>query len=263
MRSVRSRAVRSRTWWSSTRGRASRPACTRAQEVVWSGSRATQQVGRRVGAHRGPRPGRASGSRRFAGSQPGRTGPRQRIPAALRPRERSRIDAIDRSRSTTPTSRRRRSKPRRRSSSLARRRQTSPEAGRRSTSPGPAPPPSARARCPRPSRGRTQAFGLWRRDVLRPRHDRDAVATWHDRQDLRRRRMHRPGRERLRPAEEEPSRRPVPSGLLRDLRLPVVVRHDPGHRLHLLTGADPARLRRGILRSSLQQRPREAAREAR
>ena len=244
MRSVLSRAVRSRTWWSSTRDRASRPACTRAQEVVWSGSRATQQVGRRVGAHRGPRPGRASGSRRFAGSRPDRNGPRQRVPAALHPRERSGIDAVDRSRSTPPTSRRRRSEPRRRSvepgapsTDVARSR---PKVDQPRT--GASSDPQGRV-VRAPSRGGTQAFGLWRRDVLRPRHDRDAVATWHDRQDLRQRRMHRPGRERLWPAEEEPSRRPVPSGLLRDLRLPVVVRHHPGHGLHLLTGADPARPR--------------------
>ena len=59
--------------------------------------RATQQVGRRVGAHRRPRPGRATGSRRFTGPQPGGTRPGRRIPAALRsPRTTSRSTIIDR-----------------------------------------------------------------------------------------------------------------------------------------------------------------------
>ena len=43
-----------------------------------------------------------------------------------------------------------------------------------------------------------------------------------------------------------------------DLRLPVVGRDDPGDRLRLLTGSD----RGAVSFSSLQPRPREAAREA-
>ena len=54
------------------------------------------QVGRRVGAHRGPRPGRAAGSCRFTGPQPDRTGPGRRVPATHDPRGRSAIDGLDR-----------------------------------------------------------------------------------------------------------------------------------------------------------------------
>ena len=56
--------------------------CNRGQSGVWSASRATLKVGRRVGAHPGPRHGRASGSRGFTGAPPHRTHPGQRVPAA-------------------------------------------------------------------------------------------------------------------------------------------------------------------------------------
>ena len=71
--------------------------CNRGQSGVWSASRATLKVGRRVGAHRGPRHGRASGSRGFTGTHPDRTHPGQRVPAAHHPRERSAIIRLDRS----------------------------------------------------------------------------------------------------------------------------------------------------------------------
>ena len=85
-------------------------------------SRAAQQVGRRAGAHRRPRPGRASGSRRFTGPQPARTSPGQRIPAALGPRRTARGRRSRSIRSTLPTVGRRARRGRRRSSSPARRR---------------------------------------------------------------------------------------------------------------------------------------------
>ena len=58
----------------------------------------------------------------------------------------------------------------------------------------------------------------------------------HGRPDLRRRRLHPAHGHGLRPAGARRSdRRPLPPGLLPDLRLPVVVGHDQGHRRHLLT----------------------------
>ncbi len=43
------------------------------------------------------------------------------------------------------------------------------------------------------------------------------------------------------PIKTSRDRRPLPGGLLRDLRLRVVVRHDPGDRLRLLIAPDRAR----------------------
>ena len=64
---------------------------------VSSRSRAAKQVGRRVGAHRRPRPGRATGSRWFKGPQPDRATPGKRIPAALDLSEQRAVDDPDRS----------------------------------------------------------------------------------------------------------------------------------------------------------------------
>ena len=59
------------------------------------------------------------------------------------------------------------------------------------------------------------------------------------RPDLRQGRLHRAHRERLRAAEAEPCRRPLPARLLPGLRLPVVVGHHLGHGLDLLAVAGP------------------------
>ena len=67
------------------------------------------------------------------------------------------------------------------------------------------------------------------------------------------------GRERLRPAVDQPDHRPRQEGLLRDLRLSVVVGRRPRSRS---TSTDPSGAPRGILSASLQMRPREAGPEA-
>ena len=115
-------------------------------------SRATLKVGRRVGAHRGPRPGRASGSCGFTGTHPDRTHPGRRVPAAHHPRGRS-DDRRSRSDRSTTAHRlgRRRSTRTRRSSNRARRRTAVPT-GRaafdqpRRRAPGPARRPRGQIR---------------------------------------------------------------------------------------------------------------------
>ena len=191
-----------------------------ARSVVWSPSRATQQVGRRVGAHRRPRPGRASGSRRFSGSQPV-----EPVPAARSSNSRSQRTHRDRrlrsGRSTTPSCRPASSTPRR---DVHRARAMRPDAARTSTA----------------ARRQDQPGARRRRSSKPPKYTLTGGATFYDNgttamrlprgtvvDDLRRRRLHRARRQRLRTAEDEPRRRPVPAGLLRDLRLPVLVRARP------------------------------------
>ena len=140
---------------------------------VWSASRATQQVGRRVGAHRGPRPGRASGTCRFTGTQPDRAGPGRRVPATRRS-SRTISDRRSRSiRSTTPTCRTARSP---RTTVIVEPGAGRPTPGRHATA-------SRRSTSAMPARRTVrEAAALHadrRRDLLRQRHDRDAPAARH------------------------------------------------------------------------------------
>ena len=74
--------------------------------------------------------------------------------------------------------------------------------------------------------------------LLRPRNDRDAATTGHDRGHLWCGRLHRAGRHRLWAPEAVADRGPVPTGLLQDLRLPVVERRHRCDRPGVLISDD-------------------------
>ena len=186
-----------------------------------SGHRATQQVGRRVGAHRRPRPGRATGSRRFPGPQPVRTRPGRRFQPLSVPANAYAIDGRS-GRSTPPTRRPARSAATRPSSSPA-----SPPAARRHR-----PRLAQPARCQRGISVR-QAAALtltgratfYDNGTTAMRLPRGTVVVICGNGGCIERVVNDYG-----PQKQEPGRRPVPAGLLRDLRLPVVVRARPRSR---------------------------------
>ena len=190
-------------------------ACRRGRmSGVSSGSRATQQVGRRVGAHRRPRPGRAAGSRRFADPEPARTDPGQRVPAALGPRGRRAVDSSDRRRSMLPMSRPARSPPddavrRARRSARCRRRRR----GRPSTSPTP-----VRRRRKPPRYTLTGFATFYDNGTTAMRLPRGTLVVICGGGGCIERVVNDYG-----PQQAVADRRPLPAGLLRRLRLPVVV----------------------------------------
>ena len=166
-------------------------ACASAGTGVSSPSHATQKVGRRVGAHRRPRPGRTPWSRGFTGIASFGTRSGRCAPAA--PGHGQRLASRDHGR-----------RPRRgpgggrcrhgrhdvhRAGSGAKGRSERAPQGR----------PARWVVEVRPQAREVQADGHG--DVLRGGHDGDAPAARHDRHHLRRRRLRGAGHQRLRPAQ--------------------------------------------------------------